>query len=59
MTKGQTWADHLQSSRIQGQSDLNEQTRKRYHGRKGAEEFQNELETQLPLTILFENEADE
>jgi len=42
------WADHLQNCDIQGQRHLNEKTRKHYHGKKEAEEFQQRLQQQLP-----------
>lgn len=42
------WADQLQNSEIKGQRHLNERTRSRYHSKKDAEEFQQELLNKLP-----------
>lgn len=42
------WADHLQNTDIKGQRHLNEKTRKHYHTRKKAKEFQHQLLEGLP-----------
>jgi four helix bundle protein len=42
------WADHLQNSEIKGQRHLTEQSKKQYHHRKKAEEFERELLNYLP-----------
>ena len=42
------WADHLQNSDIKGQRHLNEKSRAQYHSKKGAEEFEKELQQRLP-----------
>lgn len=42
------WADQLQNSEIKGQRHLNEKTKSRYHSKKDAEEFQQELLNKLP-----------
>jgi len=42
------WADHLQNTHIKGQRHLTEKTRKHYHARQKAEEFQHELLERLP-----------
>jgi four helix bundle protein len=42
------WADHLQNSDIKGQRHLNEKSRAHYRSKKGAEEFQQELQKRLP-----------
>ena len=41
------WADHLQNSELKGQRHLNEKTRVNYQSKRGAEEFEKELQQRL------------